>query len=131
MLNGRTEFNGAAVLEKAKLAAGSNLLRAAVTLQAEFMRRLNVSNPRPHRTPSQRGEYLRKRTGWLQGHIVYEPTAPAEVARQGSVRVGYGRSAFYGALWEIRGGRKGLADALREAFAAVKAAAAAPAPKGA
>ncbi len=113
-MSGKGTWNGAAAATFVTNAAGDILLRMAVTLQVHLMQRLNVSNPRPYDTPSAHGEYLRKRTGWLQAHIVYEPATPAAVAKAGHVRIGYGRSAFYGAVFEVRKTRKGLLDALEE-----------------
>ncbi len=117
-------------------AGAQKLLAMAVTLQTRLMLRLNVLSPRTqvsrtrdtaagakgssytiYTDPSKPGEYLKKRTGWLQGHIVYEPTSVQEVARLGYVRVGYGQSAKYGGIWERKPKnlrRKGLLDALDE-----------------
>jgi hypothetical protein len=117
-------------------AAADILLRMAVTLQVHLMQRLNTPNTgqRVRRTrttvagprgsqytiypnPSRPGEYLHKRTGWAQAHVVYEPTTPSEVAQKGYVRVGWGKSAFYGAVWERKPpaqARKGLLAALDE-----------------
>lgn len=121
MMKGKTTWNGAAVHREIVTGGAVKLIAAAVMLQTRLMLRVGISNPKPYVTSSVDGEYLRKRTGWLQAHILYEPTAPDDVARQGSVRVGYGASAFYGAIWEIRKRRKGLLDALKEIMPELKA----------
>ena len=106
------------------------ILRMAARLQKHLMEKLNIPNTgvRVKRigrrgsytiypNSSKPGEYLRARTGYLQAHIVVEPTSPTAAAIQGSVRIGYGKSAFYGAIWELKPlakKRKGLLDALEE-----------------
>ena len=72
------------------------LLRAAVRLQVEHVRRLGVSNPRPYTTPSAPGEYPRKRTGAGQRGIFFEPTTPSGVIAAGlKVKVGIRANVFY------------------------------------
>lgn len=96
-------------------AAARRLLAVAVTAQTELKRRLNVSNPRPHKTPSKPGEWPKKRTGWGQGHVFYQPSTLGEVVNTLSVRLGYGVSAAYMLyLSGQRLKRKGLKDLLRE-----------------
>ena len=106
------EWN-AALVENLPNAGAAGLLRAAIYLQRQHIVALNVSNPRPHNTPSKRGEYPRKRTGWGQRHVFYQPTSVAEIAKLGRVRIGYSENAFYMLiLWHKRG-RKGLPDTVR------------------
>lgn len=85
------------------------LLAGAVLLTTEHQRRLNVANPRPYLTPSKPGEYPKKRTGFLQAHVQYQPPTPAEAAALGYVDVGYVANAFYGEVLVDRG-RKGVQD---------------------
>jgi hypothetical protein len=135
MLIGRSSVNSSAYRFIAE-AGAQVLLGMAITLQTTLMVRLNVLSPRKqvrrqrdtiagskgstytvYTNPSKPGEYLKKRTGWLQGHVVYYPTTVEEIARLGYIRVGYGQSAFYGGIWELKPPaqkRKGLLDALDE-----------------
>ena len=78
------EFNGDGVKAELRQRQARVLLAMAVTVQAEFMKRLGRSNPRPYATPSTEGEYLRLRTGWLVAHILFEPASLAQVAREGA-----------------------------------------------
>jgi hypothetical protein len=110
----RATFNNRAAEKFTGEVPGKILMAMAATLQTRIMEKVNVANPRPYLTPSVDGEYLRKRTGWLQAHIVYWPTTADAVGKAGYVRIGYGKSAFYGAIWEVRKRRKGLLDALDE-----------------
>lgn len=135
MILGKTTWHGDERYRQVVQTGAAMLLRMAVFFQAEMMARLNVPNTgvRVKRTrdtvggkrgssytvypnSSQPGAYLRKRTGWLAGHILYEPRTVAEVEKLGRVRVGYGKSAFYGAVWELKTAerRKGLIDLLAE-----------------
>lgn len=117
MIQGRAEFNGQAAARMVASGGSKILLAMATKLQVHLMNRLNVSNPKPYTTPSRAGEYLRKRTGFLQAHIVIEPRSLDDIAKQGRVRIGYGMSAFYGAIWENKPEnqrRKGLLAALDE-----------------
>ena len=109
---------------------GQVLVRAAVLLQTEMMRRLSLSAgparvPRRrgqgiytvYTTPSKPGEYLRTRTGFLRARIAYQPHSPAAAGRLGLVQVGYDRGAWYGGWWESRPDaqrRKGLVDLVQE-----------------
>jgi hypothetical protein len=94
-------------LRRRLLAEG--LLRAGLFLQQTHMNKLNVSNPRPHKTPAPLGDYPRKRTGWLQRHVLIEPSSIAEVEQTLKVRIGVGASAFYGEVLALRGW-KGIRD---------------------
>lgn len=106
-----TEWNGDAALRAIREAAAQRLLAAAIHLQSAHRMRLNVSNPRPYRTPAPRGEYPRKRTGIGQAGVLVVPTDPGQVARDGRVRVGHSQSAAYLAYLAGRGW-KGLLDTL-------------------
>lgn len=67
-----------------------------VAYWSAVQRALNVGNPRPYRTPSAPGEPPRKRTGWLQRHVLYEIDETSLAAR-----VGVGKSADYGIALEV------------------------------
>ena len=133
-MKGGSSWDGDEALHRLEAKSAEALLHMATMVQRHFMERLNVSNARVTMTRtrnttrgpkgstysaypnvSQEGEYLRAQTGWLKGHILIEPTLPAEVAQTGRVRVGYGESAFYGALWaEKWKKRKGLLAVVEE-----------------
>lgn len=94
---------------------GLVLLRMAVTVQSEGKKRLNVLNPPPYLTPSKEGEWLRKRTGHGQAGLLYEPTTPEAVGKEGAVRVGWQKNVFYMALWgDLWRKRKGLLELVEE-----------------
>lgn len=114
MIQVRTSFDDKAITRLTEESSGKLLLKMAVQFQTFMKDKLAVHNPPPYTAPSVVGEYLRKRTGWLQQHIVIEPTSVARIGRQGWVRVGYGLSAFYGAVWDANRKRKGLREALAE-----------------
>lgn len=57
---------------------------------------LNVSNPRPYKTPSKPGEPPRKRTGFLQANVKYELDKQAMAGR-----VGIAANAKYGVYLEM------------------------------
>lgn len=138
-MTGKLQWDGMAASRNLEAKSAEMLLRMAVMVQTTYMNRLNKSywhfdfvwrwvvNKRTGKgglkkfyvpTASKPGEYLRKRTGWLQAHILMEPTDPGEVARLGRVRVGYGKSGDYGAAWEfpknLARKRKGLLDVVHE-----------------
>lgn len=85
------------------------MLRAAAFLQTQYKTRVNVSNPRPHDTPSKAGEYPRKVTGFGQSHVLYGPTSVADVVAGGmKVRVGVMKNAHYMLILELFKGRLGF-----------------------
>lgn len=98
-----------AALETLEAEWSNRLLRAAVTLQTEHMANINVFNPIPYDQPGMKGDYPKKRTGFLQAHIWIEPTDPKEIAKRGHVRIGYAKAATYGMWLELRGW-KGIWD---------------------
>lgn len=106
-------WNGKQAVIALKESTGKGLIAAALFLQARHKQALNLSNPRPYKTPSQPGEYPRKRTGQLQAGVLYHPTSAAEAGRTGRVAIGYSPQAFYGGILEARG-RLGLIDTLRK-----------------
>jgi hypothetical protein len=101
------EWNNGALVEIDN-APAELLMRIAAEVQSSLVNELGTMNPPPYVTPSQPGEYPRKRTGFLQSQVVYEPTSKAAIASQGSVRVGYSQNAFYGSILEIARKRLGL-----------------------
>lgn len=108
------EWNGDSVRSNLEAKSAEALLRAAVFFQAQHMHRLNIPNPSPHLNPSKPGEYPKKRTGVLQGSVLFEPTDPGEVARLRTIRVGLANNAFYGNVLALNYDRKGLLDTLEE-----------------
>lgn len=98
-------WNGDAALDHVREQAALALIRAAVMLQTEHMRRVGVSNPPPHTTPAAKGEWPRKRTGFGQGSVVFDPADLAAVKRSLRIRVGYLKSAFYMSALTSRGWR--------------------------
>lgn len=106
------KWYGAQRLAELKNATARGLLAAAVTLQSEEKARVNVSNQQG-KAPSSPGEYPRKRTGFGQAGIVYEPTTVAGVAQGMRVRVGYLRNAFYLGYLGVKRKRKWLVDTVK------------------
>lgn len=107
------EWNGEAVMRELRQQAARGLLAAAVTLQTEHMKRLNVPNPSPYLSPAPKGDYPHKRTGFGQANVRMTPTTIAAVAATLSVRVGIGENAKYMAILETKGW-KGLLDTLAD-----------------
>lgn len=96
MIRARVVWNGPAA-ETATLAEAWKRLRAAViTYHSLVLLALNVANPRPYRTPSRPGEPPRKRTGWLQAHVLYELDDGTHAGR-----VGLAKNAPYGVFLEF------------------------------
>ena len=73
--------------------AAEKIARVTVAFHTQVLEELNVSNPRPHTTPAPPGSPPRKRTGWLQRHVLYE--LDQEQLRG---RVGVSVNALYG-IW--------------------------------
>ncbi len=108
-------FNGDGALDKVKREAASRLLRAAVYFQSEHMRRLNKSNPRPHKTSSLPGEYPRKRTGAGQAGVVYAPASIEGIIKEGlRVRVGQTRNSWYMLFLELFKNRAGYLKTIQD-----------------
>lgn len=106
------DWYGAERMAELKNASARGLLAAAVTLQSEEKARVNVSNQQGT-APSKAGEYPRKRTGFGQAGIVYEPQTVAGVAQGMRVRVGYLKGSFYLGYLGVKRGRKWLIDTVR------------------
>lgn len=96
MFEVRVEDHSAEVLAALKKAAWENVLRAAVVFQTQVLQALNVSNPRPYKTPSAPGEPPRKRTGFLQANVQLDVDEANLTAR-----VGILANAKYGAYLEF------------------------------
>ncbi len=96
-MSGRHNWNGPAAQTFVHDAAWSNLVRAVEFLWNHLVVVvLNRSNPRPYTTPSLPGEPPRKRTGWLQQHVVREYDEGTLTAR-----VGVTKNAAYGLYLEL------------------------------
>lgn len=65
-------WHGDEALAQVKSIGWERLQRCIVFFWQACQAALNVSNPRPYKTPSKPGEPPRKRTGWGQRHVVYE-----------------------------------------------------------
>ena len=105
---------------------GQVLLRMAILCQTEGKRRMNTSN-RKGENPSRPGEWLHKGTGLGQAGLSYHPATPAEVAAQGSVRLGWVANSWYMGYWglELKANRRkslvDLVDELRPQLTALAA----------
>jgi len=100
---------------------GLALAAAATTLVAEHQRRINIANPRPYKTPSRRGEYPKKRTGFGQANVMYQPTSPGEIGKQQFVDVGYAANAFYMQWLHDEHNRKGIEETAKDMNAQLQA----------
>jgi hypothetical protein len=69
MMKSNFKWNGEALLKVGVDAAWEGIAAAAIYYENAVKLALNVSNPRPHTTPSLPGEPPRKRTGFLQANI--------------------------------------------------------------
>lgn len=79
-----------------RTAAWEGIVRATEFLNAQILRELNVSNPRPYKTPSRPGEPPRKRTGFGQANVLRE--YDREQLRS---RTGVARNAMYMLFLEL------------------------------
>ena len=109
-------------------AQAKKLARAAVYLMNQHQQRLNKPAPAVRRRGRVRytgasapGEYPRKRTGFLQANVTFQPTTIAEIIRAGMVRVGLMANAFYGAVLEVRYHRLGLRRTLADMLPQLRA----------
>lgn len=91
-----------------------NLMRAVLTFIAKWQEFVGISNPAPHDTPSKDGEFLKKRTGFGQASITYEPSSMEAIAEALKVKVGLIENAFYMELMVAKYGRLGLDAALAQ-----------------
>ena len=106
-----------------------NLVRAAAFFIEEHKRRLSkpVGAIRVNRLRrdgstktvqvvqrSMPGEYPRKNTGNLQNNIAMTKKSIEDVMREGKIRVGLRKRAFYGAYLEVVYARLGLSQTLRD-----------------
>jgi len=112
MMRSKKNDHGDAAQAALEKAVGQMLLRAAIFFQTQHKLRVGVSNPRPYLESSRDGEYPRKRTGFGQGSLIYDPDTPEAVGRKGSVTVGFLEPARYMVILEVRKRRKGLLDTL-------------------
>lgn len=96
MITSKMKWYGDDVVKQTMSASWENLVKAIVYYHTRLLEAVNVSNPRPHVTPSQPGEPPRKRTGWLQRHIRYELDQAS-----GRGRVGVAVNAIYGLYLEL------------------------------
>jgi hypothetical protein len=109
-----TRWRGSDAMQEIRKKAAQRLLAMAAQFVTAHMDFLNVSNPRPHVTPSQPGEYPRKRTGFGQRSVSFQPTSVAGVISAGlKIRVGYLANAEYMLILELRRRRLGLLETLR------------------
>lgn len=83
MIQARGEWHGDEVKAALLKGAWEGILRAGVRFWNELQTVLNVSNPRPYRTPSLPGEPPRKRTGFGAGSVVYDADEKALTVRVG------------------------------------------------
>lgn len=100
--------NYSGFLEMRRLAA-MTLLRIAIVFVTREKNQWKSGPPR-----SRDGEHLRGDTWHARDNLVYSPTDPDEIAAKGEVKIGYRKSAWYAAWWEIKGRRKGLLEMLRK-----------------
>lgn len=99
MISGRMDWNDDA-LGQIKALAFERIARVTVEYHTLVLEELNISNPRPYKTPSRPGEPPRKRTGWLQRHVVYQLDEKALTGRVGpSVNAIYGVFLDLGTRW--------------------------------
>jgi len=89
------------------------LAAAAVFYVVQHQSRLGKSNPGPlYLKSSKPGEYPRKRTGFLQKSVGYQPDDLQDIEKSMTVRLGYDANASYGPRLEIVMRRLGLVKTL-------------------
>ena len=90
MMVGKINWYGDECAAKVEAAGWEGLAQAVTFFWRKCVEALNVSNPRPHKTPSRPGEPPRKRTGFGQKNVKYE------LDKKGMRgRVGVGANAKY------------------------------------
>jgi hypothetical protein len=95
-MNARVDWHGDELEPKLRAAVWEAIVRCTEFFWAHCLQLLNISNPPPHKTPSQPGEAPRKRTGFLQGNVQREYDEPALTSR-----VGISKNAIYGLFLEL------------------------------
>ena len=85
-----------AAVAEVRAASFDVIKRMVVFFWQQVQNALNVSNPRPHTTPSRPGEPPRKRTGFGARNVVYDLDPAAQAGR-----VGLMRNALYMGFLEI------------------------------
>ncbi|MBY0523429.1 MAG: hypothetical protein K2R98_08515 [Gemmataceae bacterium] len=95
MMNVNSSWHGDDAYKVVVDSGWDRIRRAVVFFWQSVQTALNVSNPRPYRTPSQPGEPPRKRTGFLAANVKYEL---GQAQMKG--RVGIGANALYGLFLE-------------------------------
>ena len=91
---------------------GRMLARMALYVQAQHTQSLRAKgNPSPHDNPAPKGTYPAVRSAVLSRSVVYEPTSPKQMAKEGRVRIGLLQNAFYGEVLAGKGW-KGLLDTM-------------------
>lgn len=108
MMNLKIKWYGDQAIQAIGEDIWTRLVRATEYFLQELKVVLNVRNPPPFTTPSLQGEPPRKRTGWLQSHVVREYDR-----EQYRSRVGLGANAFYGLILETVGKRPWFLVTLR------------------
>lgn len=98
-----------AIMDRVRQEAAKRFLAAALTLQSAHRGDLSVGNPSPHNHPAPVGDYPRLRTGGLRANIALSTTSLSEIARTGSVSVGYRPAGMHG-LYLAAKGWKGILD---------------------
>lgn len=96
MIQSRVTWNGEACKVQIKAASWKAIQKCVVVFWTMLQTTLNVANPKPYTTPSAPGDPPKKRTGWLQSHVLYELD---EATLSG--RVGVGKAALYGLFLEL------------------------------
>lgn len=108
MIEAKFEWGGDEVMGDLRQQLADRLLRMGVLLQTTQKTRMSVPNPAPHKNPSKPGQYPKLRTGFARGATTLQPSAPEDVKRTLTIRVGFLSNAFYAAVLELLRGRLGL-----------------------
>lgn len=96
MIQAKLNWRGGEEMATIRAASWDGVRRAVVFYFTQLQQALNVSNPRPYKTPSRPGEPPRKRTGFLQRAIAYELDEA-----KGEARVGVKANAKYAGFLEL------------------------------
>lgn len=102
------------VLDELDLMFAERLQRCEVMYATWLQEKTGVSNPKPHDNPSRPGEFPKKRTGFGQAGVAFEPSSKEAIIGAGLlVKLGYIENAFYMELLVQKYKRLGI-DALME-----------------
>jgi len=112
-------------LDELDLMFAERLQRCEAMYATWLQEKIGVSNPKPHNSPSRPGEFPKKRTGFGQAGVAFEPSSKEAIIAAGLfVKLGYIENAFYMELLVQKYKRLGIDELMKQKandFAAILA----------